>query len=526
MRGCGRTGLYAALALVLVVGTPTGVHAAGSPEAAPRDVREAKTRTQMLNELNLRAAQVALDNAGAQRDRYKREYENALDLSEQGIVSKKELDEALTAYTGAEQQYEEAQIELERTKLSFLANATHVSVLEAKKYYDSEGRRKLDLVLENASSLTQAESALGLEGQSPDQIRALLDIENVIVSVLDGAVSVGKPYEQIIPVLPYGGKAPLSFVLLKDVDQAGVRIQYLERQTVETVHLEKESLQRTPTVTALQFSQEGQLGRSVGYDLDLEMLVTSEISFSLALTNLPPEIQYSFVDVGSGARITRVRFDQEVSRHRLRLELSLPDRLEGHAVDESLSFQVWVLDAEGAEQLNALRAGASGWRIPPDELGKVQAGRCDLALIPRGAGRLETVMDNFYAEIKPEEVAEFKAEVQNTGTLALSNVSLAVTPPRRWTTEVVPERIEKLAPGEMCAVVIRLVPEKGAVVGEYEAGVKCTGETGSEKIQALDKTLRVRIAAVASVSATLIVIAVLVALMAGIVAVGVKLSRR
>src|SRR4030042_208642 len=61
-----------------------------------------------------------------------------------------------------QQRLKQAEIQLERTKLSFLANATHITIMEAKKYYDSRGRRMLDIVLRNASNLTQAESALSL----------------------------------------------------------------------------------------------------------------------------------------------------------------------------------------------------------------------------------------------------------------------------------------------------------------------------------------------------------------------------
>ncbi len=170
-----------------------------------------KTRTELLNELSLSTAQVDLDYAEEAYERYKREYENALELSEESIMSKKELDEALSAYTQAEQQLKQARIQLEKTKLSFLDKASHITIMEAKKYVDSESKRMLDLVLKNTSNLAQAESALGLAEdqsesksgwQSPEQIQALLNIENIIVSIVDNSSSIGKPYEQIIHVLP------------------------------------------------------------------------------------------------------------------------------------------------------------------------------------------------------------------------------------------------------------------------------------------------------------------------------------
>ena len=162
----------------------------------------AKTRTELLNELNLRAALVALENAREEHDRYKSQYDDAERLIKQNIIPQKQLDEAWSDYKRAEQRLKEAEIQLDKTRLSFLANATHITIMEAKKYYDSRGRRMLDLVLKNTSNLAQAESALGLTEsesqlnsgwQSPRQVQALLDIENIIVSIVNNSSSIGKP---------------------------------------------------------------------------------------------------------------------------------------------------------------------------------------------------------------------------------------------------------------------------------------------------------------------------------------------
>jgi hypothetical protein len=243
-----------------------------------------KTRTELLNELSLKAAQVDLEHAKEAHERYKGEYENAQTLFKKGIMSRKELNEATSAYAQASQQLKQAEIQLEKTKLSFLATATHITIMEAKKYYDTDGRRMLDLVLRNTSNLAQAESALGLTEKepntpsywmNPEQIRALLDIENIIVSIANDSAGIGKPYEEIISLLPYGKERRVRFALLTDADQAGVRLQYLSQNTVEKIFLEKESLQDIPTVVASQFSQEGPLGTTIRYSLTLESLRTS-----------------------------------------------------------------------------------------------------------------------------------------------------------------------------------------------------------------------------------------------------------
>ena len=93
----------------------------------------AKTRTELLNELSLREALVALENAREANRRFESAYQHAERLIKQNIIPQKELDEAWSAYMQAQQRLKQAEIQLDRTKLSFLANATHITIVEAKK---------------------------------------------------------------------------------------------------------------------------------------------------------------------------------------------------------------------------------------------------------------------------------------------------------------------------------------------------------------------------------------------------------
>ncbi len=509
------------------------------PITETEQTTKTRTRTELLNELSLRTAQVVLENARETHNRYKSMYEDAQRLFKKQIISQKELDDALSAYTQAQQQLKQAEIQLEQTKLSFLAKASHITIMEAKKYYDSQGQRMLlDLVLKNTSNMALAESALGLtesggesqlksDWQNPEQIRALLNIENIFVSIVSNSASIGKPYEEIIPVLPYGEEKKLTFTLLaEDVEEAGVKLQYLEQVVTEMIFLEKESLQEIPTVVASQFSQEGQLGTDIRYDLDLEMLVTSDISFSLLVTNLPPQINCSFIDSGSGARITSVRFTEQVSKHDLALRVSIPQKLEVEMIDKTINFQVWVVTTKQAETLNNLKQEYAGQVISAEKLDQIKAGRVDVALIPKGAGRLEILINNLFEEIKPQQDVNIKADLHNDGTLTLFNIVPEISPPLGWTAEVLPKLIERLSPDDKQSMQINLTPGEDVGVGEYEATIEARGQSGSEVVEALEKRLKIRISAKTNITATLILVLGLVALITGIVFMGVKLSRR
>ena len=109
------------------------VYAKQQEQKAPTipPVQATRTRTELLNELSLREALVALENAKEAHDRFESEYRDAERLIKQNIIAQKDLDDAWSNYNRAQQTLKQAEIQLDRTKLSFLANATHITILEA-----------------------------------------------------------------------------------------------------------------------------------------------------------------------------------------------------------------------------------------------------------------------------------------------------------------------------------------------------------------------------------------------------------
>jgi uncharacterized membrane protein len=129
-------------------------------------------------------------------------------------------------------------------------------------------------------------------------------------------------------------------------------------------------------------------------------------------------------------------------------------------------------------------------------------------------------------EIKPQQAVHIKADLHNDGTLTLFNIVPEISPPLGWTAEVLPKLIEKLSPDDKQSIQIHLTPGEDVGVGEYEAQIEARGQSGSEVVEALEKRLKIRISAKTNITATLILVLGLVALISGIVFMGVKLSRR
>jgi uncharacterized membrane protein len=176
--------------------------------------------------------------------------------------------------------------------------------------------------------------------------------------------------------------------------------------------------------------------------------------------------------------------------------------------------------------LNKLKSEHATAPIPSDKLNDIDAARVELALTPKGSGRLEILINNLFKEIKPQQDVHIKADLHNDGTLTLFNIVPEISPPLGWTAEVLPKLIEKLSPDDKQSIQIHLTPGEDVGVGEYEAQIEARGQSGSEVVEALEKRLKIRISAKTNITATLILVLGLVALISGIVFMGVKLSRR
>ena len=228
----------------------------------------------------------------------------------------------------------------------------------------------------------------------------------------------------------------------------------------------------------------------------------------------------------SGARITSVRFTEDVSKHDLDLKVSIPQKLDVDMIDKKINFQIWTVTSKQLEAINKLKRQYPTTAIPTEKLEEIEAGKVDLVLTPKGAGRLEILINNLYTEIKPQQEVNIKADLDNTGTLDLFNIIPEISPPLGWTAQVEPKSIPKLAPGDKKTIKIHLKPGSDVGVGEYEAQIEARGQSGSEVVEALEKRLKIRISAEPHIATTLILVLALVGLISTILFFGVKLSRR
>jgi len=160
------------------------------------------------------------------------------------------------------------------------------------------------------------------------------------------------------------------------------------------------------------------------------------------------------------------------------------------------------------------------------ELDKMNIGYVRLELVPRGVGRIQLRATNFYQEIKPDEKVQMSLTVYNDGTRRLDNIKVRASVPVNWFSTVSPEIIPSLLPGREQTILLTIAPPVDVSIGDYEATIKTESSAGDRKVESEDKTVRIHVAAPANILGTALLILLLTGLLVGVVAFGIRLSRR
>ena len=109
--------------------------------------------------------------------------------------------------------------------------------------------------------------------------------------------------------------------------------------------------------------------------------------------------------------------------------------------------------------------------------------------------------------------------VKNSGSAAQNGIKFLTFKPENWKVEFSPERIETLPPGELKQVEMTITPAEQALVGDYSVGVNVEGEKST-------KALEFRVTVRASTAWGWIGIIIIIAVLAGLVFLFVRMGRR
>ena len=410
-------------------------------------------------------------------------------------------------------------------KIHLEEDTRHISILSAKKFRvasNTGGQMMVTIQLKNTSTTEAMPS-----NATPEEIAAANEIRGIYVSLLDVTddTNIVKPYEEKIQVLGYNETVELTFQLQKDVESLKVSLDYpeLDAPDERLIYLQKESALDVVNVSSLRFSQEGNLGSSVTYDLTLDRLAETENTFQLRVINLLNRLSFEFQDPETKSRQSQVKFTQEQSKRNLSLIVYLPEELDASYLDSTLEFHVAVLDETEATELGGVNNRLD---LPADRIAGIQGGVERFELIPKGVPEIEVFVPNAFQTIKIGEEVNMTATLQNIGTRDLVDIRMLVDVNTDWKYTVVPEVVKSLERNEETEIQLTLSPPVDIGVGEYQAKLNAEVTVDNRKFEARDRSITVQVESKTQMSVTTLLFGALILLMIGIVIVTIRISRR
>ncbi len=476
-----------------------------------------------LKLLKLEEARVSLQTAIDLFDDRKAEFEDMKALYAQDVVTGKEVSDMEAEMKNATRNLELARIDLAKTALNFLQDVTHISIVEAFQYMDMENNRHMTVRLKNDSDLNMALVGLG-DGVpeaniAKNNVPGLLTIENLFVSVKVGGTNVGDPFEIKVQRLPLNEEAVIDFKLNSPADEVTLNLKYHGTEDSQNIYLRRQSVDDVVRVTSLQFAQEGQLGGSVEYGLELERLAENEATYTLGLAGLPDKYRYRFTD--KGTQLSQVKFSPGMTKMSLSLKITVPEKLPDDEMKVPLRFFAMVGEEEPIKY-----AEKKGTQISTEELATLKIGVERLELIPSGVGKFEINFPTMYFEMKSGDKIETKMTVKNTGSVRLDDIRFTVQKPADWEVRMEPEEIDLLEPRKEVEVKMTMQPPATVEVGAYEVRLEGTTEYEGATVKTDQKNIRVQVSAKANLALSVAIMGGVILFILIIAVVTIKVSRR
>ena len=467
--------------------------------------------SQTMKLLTLKERQLGLEKE-------KDDFDRALKLKEQGLISEQEFAQKRTAYL-------QAQVGFQQALISFMGSEARISVAGAVKYQDAGGKKFVRVTLRYLSRELKELSKLNIDAKELFPLDYMKEIKDVSVSLRSEGKIISDPYERTIGSLPLEETRDVTFQLLKDVENLDVGIYYAGKSELTSLYLQKGVSANIVTLNSAQFSQEADLESQATYDLSLEKFSGEANVFKLEVANLPHQINYEFTDPTTNARLSQIKFNEGVTSMKLSLKLFLPKNADSQVViDKPIEFYVLTLDNDQSARLREFEE--KNPRLDPEAVESLRAGKVKLELIPRGVGKIEVQAINLYHEIRVGQGVSMEVRVRNAGTRKLNNIRVFTELPLNWRAEVKPDLISSLEQNKEEVVTVNFQPPSDVSVGDYEPKIRTECSADNRKVESEDKIVRIHLVSKPNIIGITLLIVLLVGVLVGIVVFGIKLTRR
>lgn len=461
---------------------------------------------------------LGLKRAKSSYDRALNEMNRTEELFKKDLISREAFEQAKNTFLDAEVNYQQSLLVL-------LFEQQFVSIVNAVKSQEENGKKKVRVTLANTSGATAEFSQI--VNMEDELFRSLQPdvIHNVYVSLgNDEGAIISSPYEIKLAELRSGSPKTVEFELLQDVDEATVNIIYGNGSSRNPkVFLQKDASANKVLIQSERFSQEIELGSDASFGLGLELFSGTDDTYKLEVVNLPQSVARYFSEVGAQGRISQIKFTESNNTRQTNLNISLPDRPTDNVImDQPIDFFVMAVPQDKVVEVNNRR----GETWTEEEVQALDVGYVKLEMIPKGVGRLVIKAPQLFNTAEEGQPVNFTFTVVNEGSRRLDNIEFEMDAPFQWEKTIDPVIISELGIREEKTVTLTLTPPDDVSVGKYETRLRSTSLSDNQPVNAEDKTFTVQINAQTNIVGTSLILILIIGLVGGLVFFGIKLSRK
>ncbi len=471
------------------------IHPAAS-ESAGQVSRLGLTAEENVSAYRIREALLRLREA-------RMDFETAESLHTWGLISSNEL-------TRRRIHWRAESLRVSSVVRAAVGEAIRIMVAEAARYRAADGALHVSLLLRVANEGLPP----GLEIPPYLFAGGLHRCEVLYVSLLHGGAIVGQPYEMRCRMPRAGQSIRLDFRLLEETDRVVVRMDHCGATEEKNIILtELGTTGGGVKIRCNLISQEVPLGETAHFPITIEHPIGTEHSVRLEVSGLPREMRCGFIDPAKGARLTSLLLPATEREYPVDLQVSAPERVSREVVPgEALAFLVRIRAEESST------AGAPSGGAVLDSL--------QLEVIPRGRGELSVRCANLYVTAAKGKTTSTKIMVSNTGTGAVQNIQVTLEGPLGWELGTEPAALFDLPPGGSRELEALFAAPAEASPGDYEIEVLAAGYSAQSPVRSPRRTIRVMLERSGTKGVLLAAGGMLLLLMAGILAVGLRMLRR
>jgi len=264
----------------------------------------------------------------------------------------------------------------------------------------------------------------------------------------------------------------IMFKILRDVESVIISTNYGDKIDEKQVFLSRKQDTNLIMINPEYYAQEVENGQMVTFKLMMEYFGDTRQGFKLVTEELPDIFTWDVISLQSQVTLSGLSFSPSETIQTYGLRIRVPEKIgDNLEFDKPILFKVLLMN----------------------QIGEI-SGQTELQIVPTGRVNMKLSVNNLYWKGDDSEEITFKAlRLENDGMKTITNISADVLLPLDWEYVLIPQKIEKLNPGEKIPIDLKVKMNKKVMPGIYQIKYKMTGNYINRNLQTSEVDFKVEV---------------------------------